>query len=93
MKHHALTQNQSGEKVNFTPLRPNHIQVYEALADFWARNGYAPLLRELADATQSTLRTVQRVIKDLEEKGFIERANTKAWRNLKPIKHPNIYKN
>lgn len=88
METHDITKNQQ-----FIPIRPIHILTYDALNDFWITHGFCPLLREIAVTIGSTLRTVQRVMNELEEGGYIERSKKKAWRNYRPIKHPNIFKN
>lgn len=87
MNQDVLEKNQS----KLITIRPIHIQVYEAIDDFWKNHGYAPLLRELSGSVQSAPRTIQRAIADLIERGYIERTPNK-WRNLKPIQHPNIYR-
>lgn len=86
MNQHELEKNQS-----LITIRPIHIQVYEAIDDFWKTRGYAPLLRELSGSVPSAPRTIQRAIADLIARGYIEKTPNK-WRNLKPIQHPNIYK-
>lgn len=88
---HELEKNQNAFDGS-VPLRSIHIQVYEALDDFWKRNGYSPLLRDLTALVGGSPRTVQRALKVLLEKGYVERFSLKAWGNYKPIKHPNIYK-
>lgn len=87
MNQDVLEKNQS----KLITIRPIHIQVYEAIDDFWKNHGYAPLLRELSGSVPSAPRTIQRAIADLIERGYIERTPNK-WRNLKPIQHPNIYR-
>lgn len=56
-------------------LRPPHVKIYAAIAEYWREYGRSPSQMELRDATLYSITTVVAVLKDLKRKGFI--TNTK----------------
>jgi len=69
-------------------LRPLHVQVFEAYEEYWARRGYAPVMREVAGSIGATLRSVQRIVPELVAMGCLVRLVKTGWRSYKPLKHP-----
>ena len=69
-------------------LRPLHVQVFEAYSAYWNTRGYAPVMREVAGSIGTTLRSVQRVVLELERMGCLIRISKNSWRSYKPAKDP-----
>lgn len=82
-----MSSIQKDDVKNQVIFTPTHIKVYEALERFWVQTGYAPLLREIADSTGISQRTVQRILVDLLAVGSVSQAQ-KRMRGYKPLTHP-----